>query len=77
MTQTQTTKLGRRIKFWQLLLAIAIVGAGLALLPERIGIPIFLMIEGALIVTLLILLIAAVYRKFATKRSDKSDRSSS
>ena len=54
---------------------VAIVGAGLALFPERIGIPIFLMIEGALIVTLLILLIAAVYRKFATTRSDKSERS--
>jgi hypothetical protein len=48
-----------------LLLAITVVGIGLALLPERIGIPIFLIIEAALIVNLMILLVVAVYRKLA------------
>ena len=60
-------KSGRRIKLWQLLLAVAVVGTGLGLLPERIGIPVLLLIEGALIVGLLFFLVVAICRRVARK----------
>jgi len=56
-----------RIKLWQLLLAIAVLAGVLALLPQNVGIPIFLVIEGALIIALLFFLVVAVFRKLAKK----------
>jgi hypothetical protein len=58
---------GRRIKLWQLLLAIAVVGVGLALLPQRVGIPMFLVIEGTMILALLLVLVVVIFRKLAKK----------
>jgi hypothetical protein len=56
-----------RIKLWHLLLAIAVLGVGLALLPQRAGIPILLVIEGMLIIALLFFLVVAALRKLAKK----------
>jgi len=53
----QITKSGRLIKLWQLLLAIAVLGVGLALFPLRIGLPILFIFEGILIVVLLVVLV--------------------
>jgi hypothetical protein len=63
----QIAKPSRRIKLWQLLVAVAVVGVGLALLPQRIGIPIFLVVEGTLIVALLFFLVIAIFKILARK----------
>ena len=67
MIQFRFSKSGPSIKLWQLLLAIAAVSAGLALLPQRIGIPILFVIEGTLILAFLFLLVVAIFRKLAKK----------
>ena len=61
--QLRFTRSGRKFKLWQLLLAIAVVAVVLALLPQRIGVPIFLAIEGTLILCLLMLLGILVLKK--------------
>lgn len=67
MLQFRFSKSGPSIKLWQLLAAIAAVSAGLALLPQRIGIPILFVIEGTLVVALLFFLVLAILRKLAKK----------
>ena len=67
MIQFQFSKSGWVIKLWRLLLAIAAVSVGLALLPQHIGIPIFLVIEGTLIVALLLFLVVAIFRRLTKK----------
>ena len=52
-----------RIKLWQLLLVIAAVGIGLGLLPQHVGIPILLLIEGALVIVLLLLFTVLWFRR--------------
>ena len=47
-----------RIKLWQLLLVIAALGVVLGLRPQHIGIPIALLIEGALVLVFLLLFAA-------------------
>jgi heme A synthase len=63
----QTTSPRRGIRLWQVILAIAVVSLGLGLLPERIGLPLFLALEGALIIALLFFVAAAIYRRVAKK----------
>jgi hypothetical protein len=65
--ELQFTKSGRKFKLWQLLFVIGVIGAGLALLPERIGGPLFLVIEGSAVVALLFLLVVVMFRKLAGK----------
>jgi hypothetical protein len=65
---SETTKPSRRIKLWQLLLAIAAVSLTLALMPNhRLGEMIFVCIEGTLLVALLVLLFIVVVRKLAKR----------
>jgi hypothetical protein len=56
-----------RIKLWQLLVAIAVLAVVLGLLPQHVGIPVFFVIEGTLIIALLFFLVVAVFRKAAKK----------
>jgi hypothetical protein len=63
MTRLEFIKSRRGIKLWELLVVINVVGLVLALLPERIGIPIFLVIEGTLIVALLFFVVVAIFRR--------------
>jgi Na+-translocating ferredoxin:NAD+ oxidoreductase RnfE subunit len=63
MTRLEFIKSRRGIKLWELLVVINVVGLVLALLPERIGIPIFLVIEGTLIVALQVLLMGPIFRR--------------
>ena len=65
--EAQIKKAGRRINLWQLLLAIVVVSMGLGLLPQGIGAPIFLVFEGTLIVSLLLFLMVAVFKRLAKK----------
>jgi hypothetical protein len=51
------------INLWQLLLAIAAFALVLAMLPERIGVPIFLGFEGTLTLALIIFLAIWALRK--------------
>ena len=66
-TEIQSANSERKIKLWQLLLAIVVLGAGLALLPERIGAPIFVIVEGLLVITLLAFAAIAVFKKLTSK----------
>jgi hypothetical protein len=63
MRRFEFIKSRRGIKLWELLVVINVVGLVLALLPERISIPIFLVIEGTLIVALLVLLMGPIFRR--------------
>lgn len=63
----QLTKSGRKLKLWKLLVVITVIAAGLAMLPERVGVPIFFVVEGTLIVALLLLLVVVAFRKLAKK----------
>ena len=65
--QLQFTKSGRKFSLWQLLLVVAAVAILLALLPERIGVPIFLAIEGTLILALFVILGILIVRKLIGK----------
>lgn len=65
--QLQFTKSGRKFNLWQLLLAIAVVAVVLGLLPQRIGVPIFLGIEGTLILCLFVILGILVVKKLIGK----------
>ena len=65
--QLQFTKSGRKFSLWQLLLVIAVVAIVLALLPQRIGVPIFLAIEGTLILSLFVILGIWVVKKLIGK----------
>ena len=56
-----------RIKLWQLLLVIAAMGVGLALLPQHVGIPILLVIEGTLLIPLLSLIVVPLLRRTPKK----------
>jgi hypothetical protein len=67
MFQLRFTKSGRVIKLWQLLLIIAVVGVGLALLPERIGVPILLVIEATGLLAIVCLLAVVVFLKLTRK----------
>jgi len=50
-----------------LLLAIAVLSIALALLPQHVGIPIFLVVEGTLIIALLFFVVVAVARRLGKK----------
>lgn len=63
----QLTKSGRKFRLWQLLAAIAVVGGGLGLLPQRIGFPILCAIEAVLILVLLIILLIWIFKKVARR----------
>jgi hypothetical protein len=63
MRRFEFIKSRRGIKLLDLLVVINVVGLVLALLPERIGIPIFLVIEGTLIVALQVLLMGPIFRR--------------
>jgi len=56
-----------RIKLWQLLLMIAALGVGLALLPQHVGFPIMLLIEGTLLIALLLLIVVSLLRRTEKK----------
>jgi hypothetical protein len=56
-----------RVKLWQLLLVIAALGVGLALLPQHVGIPILLLIEGTLLIALLLLIVVPLLRRTPKK----------
>jgi hypothetical protein len=55
------------IKLRHLLIAIVVVGVGLGILPQRIGIPALIVIEGLLLVALVGLCGRAVVRRFYKK----------
>ena len=67
MIQIQITKSGRKIKLWQLLLAITVVGVGLGMLPESVGVPTLFVIVGTLVASLLCYAVVAVFRKLVKK----------
>jgi len=51
------------MKLWHVLTLVAIVALALWKLPERIGLPVFLVIEGSLIVALIGVLASHVIRR--------------
>ena len=61
------TKSGRKFTLWQLLFVIVAVGVCVALLPDRVGIPLFLFIEGTAIVAFLFCLAVMIFRDLTGK----------
>ena len=55
------------MKLWQLLIVISVVGLTLGLLPQRIGIPALVVVEGFLIIALVGLFGADLVRKARKK----------
>jgi hypothetical protein len=61
-------KARRTIKLWQLLLAIALVGVVLGLLPsQRVAVAIFLFIEASLLIALFVFLVLYIAKRFRNK----------
>ena len=72
-----STILGLKVKLWQLLLGISVVGFGVALLPERIGVPVAFIIEGTLMVIALACLLVWVYLKLMRSGRERHGRGGS
>ena len=60
-----------QLKLWQLLLVLAVITSGLALLPQNVGVPIFFALEGIVIVAGGILLVAGMCKGKAAKGEDR------
>ena len=59
------------MKLWQLLVAIAVVGVVLGLLPsQRVAVTALLFIEAVLLIALFVLLISVIARRFRKHEPD-------
>ena len=63
-SEFQATKSRRRIRLWQLLLAVAVLGVGLALLPNhRLSEMIFVSFVGIMLLVIFVLLVIIILKK--------------